>query len=252
MEKSKRIICCADIHGAYKALKQCIERSNFDFEKDTLIQLGDVADGWSEVYECVQELLKVKNLISIKGNHDEWFTTWLNKGIHPVHWLQGGEGTLKSYCSQVKLQYFPESGGYRSLLTYLDIPENHRKFWNHQSLYYIDDQNRCFVHGGFNRHIEFKGQDPFVYYWDRDLWYSALSHKNVNSKFKLFNKFEEVYIGHTSTINWNTNEPMKASNIWNLDTGAGFNGKLTFMDVNTKEIWQSDNVKELYPNEKGR
>ena len=31
-----------DIHGAYKALLQCFERSGFDYEKDHLIVLGDV------------------------------------------------------------------------------------------------------------------------------------------------------------------------------------------------------------------
>ena len=59
-----------DIHGNYKALKQCLERSAFDKENDLLIQLGDVADGWHEVYECVDELLSIKNTIFIKGNHD--------------------------------------------------------------------------------------------------------------------------------------------------------------------------------------
>jgi hypothetical protein len=33
-----------DIHGAYKALKQCLKRSGFDFHKDMLIQLGDIVD----------------------------------------------------------------------------------------------------------------------------------------------------------------------------------------------------------------
>lgn len=31
-----------DIHGAYKALQQCLERSKFNYENDKLIQLGDV------------------------------------------------------------------------------------------------------------------------------------------------------------------------------------------------------------------
>ena len=45
---------------------------------------------------------------------------------------------------------------------------------------------------------------------------------------------------------------MHAANIWNLDTGAGWDGKLTMMDVNTGEYWQSDRITELYPNEQGR
>lgn len=55
-----RTFAMGDIHGAHKALVQCLERCNFNNEIDTLIQLGDVADGWSETYECVEELLKIK------------------------------------------------------------------------------------------------------------------------------------------------------------------------------------------------
>ena len=37
-----------------------------------------------------------------------------------------------------------------------------------------------------------------------------------------------------------------------MDTGGGFNGKVTAMDIDTKEYFQSDFVKELYPIETGR
>lgn len=85
-----------DIHGAYKALLQCLERSGFDKENDTLIQLGDIADGWSEVYECVEELLSIKNLISIRGNHDMWFKKYLETGVHPVRGAQGSQVSIDS------------------------------------------------------------------------------------------------------------------------------------------------------------
>ena len=45
---------------------------------------------------------------------------------------------------------------------------------------------------------------------------------------------------------------MKAGNIFNLDTGAGWDGKLTIMDIDTLRYWQSDNVKTLYKDERGR
>ena len=57
-----------DIHGSNKALEQCLERSKFDKEKDQLISLGDIADGWSETSECVDTLLSIKNLI-VRGWH---------------------------------------------------------------------------------------------------------------------------------------------------------------------------------------
>jgi hypothetical protein len=55
-----------DIHGAHRAMLQCFERSGFDDQNDLLIQLGDVADGYPEIHECVEELLQVKNRICLK------------------------------------------------------------------------------------------------------------------------------------------------------------------------------------------
>jgi serine/threonine protein phosphatase 1 len=45
---------------------------------------------------------------------------------------------------------------------------------------------------------------------------------------------------------------MQACNVWNVDTGAAFLGKLSALNVETKDFWQSDIVQQLYPNEKGR
>lgn len=48
IEVMKRFVV-GDIHGGYKALAQCLKRSEFDPEKDFLISLGDICDGWPEV-----------------------------------------------------------------------------------------------------------------------------------------------------------------------------------------------------------
>jgi len=39
---------------------------------------------------------------------------------------------------------------------------------------------------------------------------------------------------------------MTAMNINDLDTGAGHGARLTIMEIDTKENWQSDPVPELY------
>ncbi len=243
-----------DIHGGYKALLQCLERSNFNKEEDTLIQLGDICDGWSEVYECVEELLTIKNLIAIRGNHDDWFRTWLKFDQHPISWNQGGYGTLNSYCINLDKQLWgADKQGYITSLLVTDIPLNHIDFFlSKQKPYYIDSSNRLFVHGGFNRHFPindeiYNGEDILI--WDRDLWLAALSYGTIEQgdlavrpAFKMYDKFKEVFIGHTTTMNWKTDKPMNAANIWNLDTGCGFKGKLTIMNVDTKEYYQSDDL----------
>jgi serine/threonine protein phosphatase 1 len=69
------------------------------------------------------------------------------------------------------------------------------------------------------------------------------------NRLKLYN---EIFIGHTPTINFKCDTPIHAVNVWNIDTGAAFTGKLSGINVNTKEVFQSDNLHSLYPNEKGR
>jgi serine/threonine protein phosphatase 1 len=249
-----RTFVMGDIHGAHKALLQCLERSGFDRSKDRLIQLGDIVDGHNDVFECVEELLKIPKLIAIKGNHDNWLNDFILTAYHPTQWTHGGDATARSYLRLIgkKDKIFRIGSGYKTALNPGDIPESHRKFFNSQPLYYIDEFNNCYVHGGFNRHLEFEGQWPETYYWDRELWSAALSYQVVerhrdNKEFHMVPLFNKVFIGHTPTINWKTDKPMRAANIYNLDTGCGHWGRLTIMDTVSGKFWQSDPANELYP-----
>jgi serine/threonine protein phosphatase 1 len=243
-----------DIHGGYRALVQCLQRSGFDYERDTLIQLGDITDGYDEVFACVEELLKIRHLVAIKGNHDDWFQTFMYTGVHPQLWAQGGEGTLRSYLVAAgKQDAIPEYGYiYPLALSPADLPVTHKNFFNSQLLYYTDPNKNCFVHAGFDRLRAFRKQEPHLYYWDRELWMEALSWEATNrgkkrpGRFRMTTRFNEIFIGHTRTIMWGTDQPMKAANVNNLDTGGGGGGRLTIMNVESKEYWQSDLVDDLY------
>lgn len=227
-----------DVHGCLKGLIQCLERSGFNKEVDTLIQIGDVADGWSEVPECVEELLTIKNLIPLRGNHDVWCWNWFVYGDQPTIWTeQGGRATIQAY-----------------IRTGLLTDEKHKAFWNNQLDYFIDDDNRLFVHAGFDLWEGFKWsktakvnlKNATYLHWCRDLAEAGkLLHVQEQSNL---NEFKEIFIGHTAHQTTYFNK----HNIWNVDTGAGWHGKLTIMDVVTKEYWQSDDVRSLYPGELGR
>lgn len=233
-----------DVHGSNKALLQVLERSGFDKESDLLISLGDIADGWNEVPECVDTLLSIKNLIAIRGNHDVWCYDWFEMGATPLIWTQqGGKATLDAYVRTGKM-----------------TEDSHKEFWKNQVDYHIDDENRLFIHGGWDYVEGFPrgamlpvnaGSIAKECHWDRSLLdgaRSAFGDKNRPGKFKALEQFKEIYIGHTAM----NGEPKQFGNLWNLDTGAGWNGQLTIMDIDTKEFWQSDNVKELHPDQLGR
>ena len=249
--KQGRTFVMGDIHGAYLALRQCLERSGFDYQKDTLIQLGDVVDGYGESFETVEELLKIKNLISIIGNHDAWFAEFIQTDFHPYFWNYGGEATIRSYLAQTgKLgTCFRTGTGFKTSLNSSDIPPRHRKFFNSQKLYYIDEKGNCFVHAGFKQNIPFSAQEHTEYYWNRKLWEDAIGYKLAgmsSDKFEMATTFTHIFLGHSSTTNWESDKPLTAMNITNLDTGAGHSGRLTIMDIETREYWQSDKMTEIY------
>ena len=224
-----------DSHGGYRALLQCFERSKFNKEKDTLICLGDVCDGWSEVRELIDELLTVKNLIFVIGNHDYWALEWMNSGEKPMVWVsQGGQHTLEAYGSN------PEN-----------VPLAHRQLLRTGNVCYMDEQKRLFVHGGIDNNKSLAKQDIHEVMWDRDMWMNARKKHNQKRNYKYGRNCgaEEIFIGHTSTTFVGKTVPTKFCNIWNLDTGGGWEGKLSIMDVDTHEYWQSDFVSKLYPND---
>src|SRR5579862_1247940 len=131
-----------DIHGASPALNQCLERSGFDFENDCLIQLGDVADGYAEVYDCVETLLRVKHLVAIKGNHDAWFLEFIRTGHHPTAWDYSGKETAVSYLRLTGRERLIQRDreGYKTALSPTDIPLTHQQFFESQVLFHIDEE----------------------------------------------------------------------------------------------------------------
>lgn len=224
-----------DPHGGLKAIQQVLSRANFDFKNDKLIVLGDVADGWPEAAESFDYMIdNVKNLIYVRGNHDQWLKDWLKYGKRPDIWtLQGGQNTIKSYLNHPD---FPEIG------------KKHLEFLKKTPFYYLDEENRLFVHGGID--LDKKPEDNGKMYlmWDRDLW--DLRHRSDIHR-KAIMQYKEIYVGHTSIYRF-SHKPINYNNIWFMDTGGGWEGQLSVMDIETKEIFQSDVVKELYPNERGR
>ena len=248
LNRKGRTLVFGDAHGGFKAFLQVLERCNFNNKIDKLIGLGDVADGWGETAELVEYLIALQEEsdnrhIFLRGNHDAWCEEWLTYGVAKDIWvMQGGQATIDSYIRT-------------GFLT--DI--KHKSFFNRLHNYYVDEQNRVFVHGGF---VSKNGLGHEVYqsdyYWDRTLWEIAIAvHHNYVGSFLhpvdkedfdeyfrpnpyRFEKHTEIYIGHTSTGCWMIKPhlpeyqfeeqpkqgriitPMNRCNVWNLDTGGGF------------------------------
>lgn len=239
-----RTLVIGDIHGGLKALHQVMERAGVT-EEDLLIFLGDYVDGWSEAVETVNFLIKLRsthNCILLRGNHDALCYDWLLEGKDNPLWLQhGGKATMHSYETWEN-----------------EIRKIHLDFYRDLENYYHDNDNRLFLHAGFTN-LRGVGHEyfPANFYWDRTLWELALSlNPELSEKDRYYpprlSHYMEIFIGHTPVTRIGKTKPVKAANVWNIDTGAAFMGPLSIMDVATKEIWQSDPVYTLYPGEPGR
>ncbi|WP_174435343.1 metallophosphoesterase family protein [Psychroserpens damuponensis] len=239
-----RTLAIGDIHGAFKALKQLVQKLQIKTD-DQLIFLGDYVDGWSEsaqVIQYVMALSKTNNCVIIKGNHDVWCEQWLRTGnINSVWFKHGGKETIESYKT------FSE-----------EDKKQHLYFFESMQLYHIDELNRLFLHAGFtSMHGVERELHKENFYFDRTLLEMAITmDKRIEKDSRLYPNrlklYHEIYIGHTPTTNFNQDQPLQAINVWDVDTGAAFKGKLSAIDLDTKEVFQSDPVYQLYPNEIGR
>lgn len=239
-----RTFAIGDIHGGLKALIQLLNKIEIK-DGDTLVFVGDYVDGWSESAQVIQFLIELSekiNCVFIKGNHDVWCEDWLrDDDVNPTWFMHGGKETMESYTGFSDEQ-----------------KKQHLEFFQKMPLYHIDSKNRLFVHAGFT---SMHGVEKEVFqaslYFDRTLWEMVLSMGgNINFNSELYPKrlkhYNEIYIGHTPTIYFKSDVPMNAANVWNIDTGAAFTGKLSGINIDTKAVFQSDNLPSLYPNEKGR
>ena len=242
-----RTLVIGDIHGGLKAVHQVLERAKVTTE-DKLIFLGDYVDGWSEspqVLDFLLELAVGQSCIFIRGNHDELLLDWLTgdtKEIDETMWYKhGGQATVTAYATVSN-----------------EKKQQHIDFLRALQNYHLDEKNRLFIHAGFTN---MNGIDyeyfPKLFYWDRTLWETALALDGSISKYSLIypkrlTLYPEIYIGHTPVTKINETTPIQKACVWNVDTGAAFNGPLTILDVDSKKFWQSEPLKDLYFNEKGR
>jgi serine/threonine protein phosphatase 1 len=232
----KRLVI-GDIHGNYKGMLAALEKANFIPEEDELYGVGDYVDGHSQTKEVIDYLKSLPKFRGVIGNHDQWLIEWFDNGSieSPNIWYnQGGKATLQSYG----VSFTPSISG---MLTSGEIPDSHKK-WFRELEPFIEIDDMCIVHGGWvntKMKVTELVTEGKLYikelFWNRNFWYYAYNHKTP--------PYDKVFIGHTAS---NTN-PEKRKNIWNLDSGGGWKGKITVMNMDNEEYWQSESAIMYYP-----
>ena len=219
-----RRLVLGDIHGKYDYLMEVLQKCNFDYENDLLIQIGDVVDRGPDPFLCIEELLKIKNRVFICGNHDSAFISKITRGDSYLgNHTQNGQGiTIQAWNKLYKIE-----------------KNKALEFFQEQVNYHVTEDNIIFVHGGFVKDLLLENTHPDTLQWDRELWTEAMTcEKGI--KIETLYKAKDIFIGHTPTIYYNETLPMVKGGITNIDTGCGKSGPLTIMDIDTKEYWQSE------------
>lgn len=233
-----------DIHGGLRALEDVMDKVSPE-ANDHFIFLGDYVDGWSQAFETLEYLIEFSannRALFLRGNHDDLLLSWLKDGLENPLWLNSGGAVSKKSYEGIGTKT-------RSL---------HIAFLEQLKDYYLDAQNRLFLHAGFTnlrgvQHEYF----PKNFYWDRTLWETALSldprlsTKDIHYPARL-RHYSEIFIGHTPVTRIGKELPHLAANVWNIDTGAAYNGRLSVMETHIKVVWQSKPLPEYYPGERGR
>ena len=201
-----RIFAIGDIHGCFDKLIALINKVDINFERDTLVFLGDYIDRGPSSYEVVDLMIKLKRnyrkIVFLKGNHEEMLLNFISGVDRYMYLVNGGQQTIDSYM------------GKKAKADSSPFPLEHMDFFKSLELMYETD-NFVFVHAGLKDKVPLEKQKPEDLLWMR---------KNfIKSKYD-FGK--RVVFGHTPC-----KEPLIKPNKIGLDTGAVFGGRLTCVEL---------------------
>ncbi len=230
----KRILALGDIHGKYKKLSSVFNKINFDAENDFLILLGDYVDRGEENLHCLQWAMKISelpNVVALRGNHEQMMLNFYTDGsFASTIWLPNGGNKTRAELEEWS----------KHDKNFLDKA---LKFISERPLYYrmfIGKQEYIFCHAGLLPGVPLEQQNEDSLLWIRDEFYYH------------YDGTAEVVVGHTPTpylgkmpgsSNQDSYLPVRLANkITLLDTGSFLpKGRITCMDILTRNFWQSDN-----------
>ena len=236
----KRILAVGDIHGMYDKLTALMEQVHFNPADDLLVFLGDYIDRGPQSLECLDYVMSLykqypEQVIPLLGNHEAMCTTYyrfegrkLDSMMDDVDfqmvrvWLDnGGNETHKQFKKLKK----PEL---QKRLRWMRMLSNHYQVGN----YY-------FCHAGIQPYILLEKQRESDLLWMRAGFFEQYD-----------GRYGTIVAGHNPVQNlskkyWTEDKepvvPMFLDNkIIMCDTGSFMeNGKLSCVDVLTKQYWQA-------------
>lgn len=228
-----RIIVVGDLHAHHAPLLKLLEKIRID-PQDLVLFVGDYIDRGPDAKAVIDKLIELKllyeNMVFLKGNHEDMMLGTM--GFPAVSrslntWLyNGGSETLYSYGLEADdirhlLRLWDDAE--RSSALMHSIPKSHLDFFMDLKLY-VETENFFFCHAGVDpsSSIEEGKHRVADLLWIRN---------HIHARHDAWEK--SVVCGHTPL-----HDVMITDKLICTDTGLYCYGKLSAVDVLTKEIFQ--------------
>ena len=102
-----KIYAISDIHGYLDEFIDALNKIDLSDKQSRLILLGDYMDNGSQSFQVISKIIELekiypKQIITLFGNHEEWFYDWL---ILEEPTASAFPETIKSFFSTEELNY---------------------------------------------------------------------------------------------------------------------------------------------------
>ena len=211
--------CFTDVHGNYNLWRQVADYCD---DTDVIYFLGDAADRGEDGLQIIQELLRDKRVVYLKGNHEDIFVDVGAELAEGIGWStslwreNGGKHTINSFK---RLSYDSQIYYIKRLA---QLPTKAE---------YVNTKGQTIImtHAGFTPGRPVK---PVDFIWDR---------KHMHHEWPQDKQYKDTYIihGHTPVqIQFKSDSPIFYCDEHkiDLDMATFVTNKIALLDLDTLEI----------------
>lgn len=188
----------SDIHGHYNEFIKALNKIDLSDKQSRLILLGDYIDNGSQSFQVISKIIELekiypKQIITLFGNHEEWFYDWL---ILDKPTASAFPETIKSFFSPEELNYILKSNPENFETAVKNEIKTNIKFFtfikwfqtHYKEKRYYETDLQIFVHAGID---EEAGK----------LWKELTSSEMFTNKFPLTTGgfFKDIVSGHVAS-----------------------------------------------------
>lgn len=199
---------------------------------DHLVHLGDACDRGPDSARVLSFLWRLGDAVTtLRGDHDVWLEEYIRTGNVPQDWLfHGGDQTARS---------LHHAGHQYAHLYCGDLAD----------FAFAPARNVVFVHAAVEPGIPLDEQSREFLIHSRTLAHEALHRAGMDAAGEdaptaPLTEYSRVFVGHSAT----RGTVVSHSGVTVVDTGAGYGHPVSVVDVDSLRVWQSQPVRDLYPN----